>query len=104
MKHPKLDFGLFTYQSHVQWDKGSPRDQKLGSSWETDVTVGNKETLGPGDTLPQPETSLPLASGEPERLSRAVAVDGHAVCLKIRASGTERRLWIRTKREEEVRV
>lgn len=23
LKHPKLDFGLLIYLSHVQWDKGS---------------------------------------------------------------------------------
>lgn len=75
----------------MQWDKGSTRDQKLAKqlggwcdSWHT---------------LPSPEASVPLGSGAPERSPGAVAVDGLAACLKTRASGIGRRLWMRTKKK-----
>lgn len=70
-------------------------------SWETDgrlagVTVGTKEIQGPGNTLPPPEDSVSLASGEPVRLTGC----GPLAIARQRLQGTERRLWIRTTREK----
>lgn len=73
-------------------------------SWETAgrlaVTVGTKEILGPGNTWPSPKALVPLALGEPVRLTGAVAGDGPAGHQETKASGTERRLWIRTGKEK----
>lgn len=63
------------------------KDQRLGDSWEAGVTVGTKEILRPGNTVPP-------ALREPEIPTEAVAVDGPVGHHKTKTSGIERRLCV----------